>query len=180
MDFLSIPQTAGVYFFLHKFSMSIYVGSSRKLRTRYKGHILTLEKGTHYNTIFQELWNMESEPFKAFQFGIFELVTDEDTLLQREQVYINEYLPTGTLMNISKSVGGFPKMSEWRRFQMVNEIKRRKAEEAARLQAEEFEKLTNLQKAKLMDKLNQGKGWELVVSYEKLAKRRKSGSQESR
>ena len=65
-----------------------YIGSAKRFKTRWSGHLSHLRKGTHANQKLQMAWNKYGE--QAFVFSIVEVVDDHSKLIEREQHWIDK------------------------------------------------------------------------------------------
>lgn len=90
----------GIYRIRNKLDGMRYVGSSNDFERRWeKEHYPELCEGVHYNPYLQNAWNKYGE--KNFVFEIEEEIEgDRETLLDREQVYLDEGFALGNLYNI--------------------------------------------------------------------------------
>lgn len=85
-------KNAGIYS-IHQISLdrTVYVGSSKNIDNRVKGHVYGLEAGNHHNAYLQAVWNKYGP--SDFEFRIKEQVDiispDGDYLLELEQLYID-------------------------------------------------------------------------------------------
>lgn len=85
-----IPTTSGIYKFTNIENSKIYIGSAKNLRKRFVQHTSALRLNTHHSKHFQNAWNKYGE--KSFVYEIVELVEIVDTLLEREQYYLDTLL----------------------------------------------------------------------------------------
>lgn len=86
-----IPQSSGIYEIVCKVNGRRYVGSAVNLDKRWRLHYRQLNDGVHYNQHLQRAWNKYGPG--AFFFKVVEHVEDSDTLIQREQFYIDSTSP---------------------------------------------------------------------------------------
>lgn len=94
---------SGIYAIVNKLSGRKYIGSSRDLDKRKRGHFSTLRRGCHHNVWLQRSHDKHGP--KAFQFVILEECKPAD-LFSREKFHIeNEKLCEAGIYNIG-SVGG--------------------------------------------------------------------------
>lgn len=80
----------GVYAIVNLLNNKKYIGSTRKLRKRFRQHFNDLYKGTHVNSILQRAYNK----YGAEHFGFVVLERCDDvveTLLYIEQKYIDDF-----------------------------------------------------------------------------------------
>lgn len=89
----------GIYAIVHHESGRRYIGSTVNFSARKLGHFSQLRRGVHGNHRLRRAWAKYGAD--AFSFEIIEVVSDSDNLHQREQFYLDQYLPnvfnTGTI-----------------------------------------------------------------------------------
>lgn len=90
---------SGIYKITNITTGDIYIGSSSRLETRKKEHILAANSGRHHSIIFQRAWDKYGS--ESFEFENLELCPNEQ-LLEREQYYIDLLKPK---YNISPIAG---------------------------------------------------------------------------
>lgn len=78
-----IHNKCGVY--IIKTNSHSYVGSSINIYSRYKQHLNSLKKGTHYNEFLQRVYNSYKE---EMTFTVIEFC---ENYIEREAYYINHY-----------------------------------------------------------------------------------------
>lgn len=84
----------------------MYIGSTRSLKMRKQQHIRELKKGTHHNDLLMaEYLEFGADSFK---FSILERVDDFDTMIYREQFWIDKYDFRKDLYNMSGATAGRP------------------------------------------------------------------------
>lgn len=66
----------------------VYIGSTNHFLKRIKRHVRELTYKYHYNKHLQNAWNKHTKPFVVF---ILEEISDIETILNREQFYIEKY-----------------------------------------------------------------------------------------
>lgn len=100
----------GIYWIRNKVNGKRYIGSSNKIKARWKGHRRTLNQDEwHENPYLQRAWNKYGET--TFEFEIVEVVKgSRDAAYDREQEYLDEWFPTGLLYNISKTANHPPRL----------------------------------------------------------------------
>lgn len=91
------PRSSGIYMILCLPAGKAYIGQSKNIDTRWRGHKLTLRKQTHRNPILQNLWNKYGKD--CFFFYVLEN-TEQENLTAREQYYVDLVDPT-LLINIA-------------------------------------------------------------------------------
>lgn len=77
---------SGIYKITNLVNKKIYIGSSTNIRKRFNKHISLLRKNTHKNPDLQLDFNIGEE--NSFKFDVLEFC-DKESLLEREQYYIN-------------------------------------------------------------------------------------------
>jgi len=68
-----------------------YIGSAVNFRKRWAVHRHHLREGTHHCTPLQNAWRKYGP--KAFEFAMLEMVSDKQSLLSREQVWLDSFHP---------------------------------------------------------------------------------------
>lgn len=86
----SVTKEGGIYKILNKVNGNCYIGSSKWMYYRTKGHLSALRHGIHANKHLQNSWNKHGE--NNFEFSVVE-ICDECELMEREQHYIDELMP---------------------------------------------------------------------------------------
>lgn len=95
---------AGIYIIKCVVNEKLYIGSSVNCRTRCKDHVRLLSKGTHGNKYLQAAWNKYGA--KNFNFWVLEECPTEDSLLVREQFWIDKYRSAEIGFNCAYPVKG--------------------------------------------------------------------------
>lgn len=91
----------GIYAIRRLADGACYVGSSKEIRLRWRGHRMMLKSGTHHAPYLQHSWN--SYGAQAHEFVVLETCAlDRSTLVAREQFYIDT-LPS--VFNASRVAG---------------------------------------------------------------------------
>lgn len=131
----------GIYSIKNLINGKVYVGSSSDIRKRWSTHKRMLDNNEHYNEHLQKSWNKYGE--KNFDFKIIEH-TDLDTLLKREQYWIdfygsNDYKKGFNMCEVAGSVLGL-KWSETARKRHSERIKGRKHTDETKLKISESHK----------------------------------------
>lgn len=98
MAHFSIPRTSGIYIILNTKTGKVYIGQAVDFRGRWQRHKKDLNTGRHYNGYLQAAWNKYGA--KAFKFQKLEYCP-VDQLDEREQHYLNVYVPKGLCYNIA-------------------------------------------------------------------------------
>jgi len=89
-----------IYKITNKTTNDFYIGSAINFKNRKWNHISSLRKNKHKNKFVQNSWNKYGED--AFIFEIIEVVDKKESLIIREQYWMNELLPT---FNFAKKAG---------------------------------------------------------------------------
>lgn len=96
---------AGVYALICEPTGRLYVGSAVNIRDRWARHLRELEAANHRNSLLQRAWNKYGAA--SFRATILERIEAPDTLLAREQIWIDQLksaAPTG--FNLAPVAGG--------------------------------------------------------------------------
>lgn len=93
---------SGIYVILNVKSRKIYLGQAQSIRKRWDDHRSALNRNKHKNRHLQAAWNKYGAD--SFKFQILEYCSVE-TLSEREQHYLNIYMPKGLCYNLSPEVG---------------------------------------------------------------------------
>ena len=92
-----------------------YIGSAVCFSKRKSLHIFNLKRGTHHSKHLQSAWNKYGE--HNFIFEIIEHIIDKNTLIEREQIFLDKLSPE---YNNSKTAGSLlghkltPEQRKWR------------------------------------------------------------------
>lgn len=78
---------SGVYIIKNVVTEKLYVGSTNNFPTRWKRHVLDLNRGNHTGTKLQRAWIKYGQ--SAFEFSIIEYVEDSTLLMAREQHWLD-------------------------------------------------------------------------------------------
>lgn len=109
---------SGIYIIRNIHTEKIYIGQARNIQERWQLHQRSLRGNYHHNLHLQHAWNKHGET--AFQFLILEYCSIED-LDEREQYYLNIYIPKGKCYNIAvdaRSPNRGNKLSEEQKLKM--------------------------------------------------------------
>lgn len=79
-------KTSGIYKIVNKVNNKYYVGRSKNIQKRFRGHVKLLNNNTHHNSHLQNSWNKHSN--NDFEFTIVEEVPKE-LLMEVEQKYLD-------------------------------------------------------------------------------------------
>jgi group I intron endonuclease len=97
-------NNSGIYKIICLIDYKIYIGSAKNLDKRWRRHLNDLKSGKHINIHLQRAFNKYG--IENFRFEILE-ICDYDSILQREQFYLDKFRPFEIGFNIgSKSSGG--------------------------------------------------------------------------
>jgi len=92
---------SGIYVILNTKNGKIYIGQASDLKRRWYHHKYDLNHNCHRNSYFQRAWNKYGA--KSFHFKILEYCPIE-LLDDREQHFLDIYIPKGICYNIAKDV----------------------------------------------------------------------------
>lgn len=81
-------KVGGIYKITNLVNGKFYVGSSVDIKNRLRQHFGNLRRGTHHNHHLQNAWNKYGA--EAFEHSMLEQVTGIETLVEREQFWIDE------------------------------------------------------------------------------------------
>lgn len=98
-----IVNVPAVYRIVNNVNGKCYVGSSVKVKSRWKTHLKELAAGRHHSSKLQRAWNKYGPD--AFSFEIHEVVSDVDLLLVVEQKVIDEYDAAQSGYNVLPKAG---------------------------------------------------------------------------
>jgi len=90
----------GVYLITNQANNKKYIGSSVNLAKRQRQHLLSLQRGIHFNNYLQRAFVKYGE--NAFIFKVLEYVEDSQKIIERGQYYIDILKPA---YNICLTVG---------------------------------------------------------------------------
>lgn len=97
---IKIPyKVSGVYQIKCLINDKVYIGSSKDIKCRWKGHINTLNKRIHENPFLQSDWDIYGG--ENFEFSVIEFCSESEKL-KIEQKVLDEYC--GDVYNIAKKV----------------------------------------------------------------------------
>jgi len=94
-------SNSGIYIISNTKNGHCYIGQTTNLRKRFTEHKAMLRGNYHPNQPLQRAWNKHGE--KYFKFSILERCKVSD-LDEREQHFLNIYMPKGICYNISRNV----------------------------------------------------------------------------
>lgn len=101
---MSAPKftsNSGIYLIQNKTNGKVYIGQTRHLHKRWKEHKISLRGHYHRNRYLQFAWDKYGE--ESFQFRVLEYCAIEQ-LDEREQHYLDIYMPKGLCYNLAKDV----------------------------------------------------------------------------
>lgn len=84
-----MEKISAVYRFVNIKNSKVYIGSSRNIHQRYRGHINELNRNDHHSILLQRSWNKHGKD--AFVFEVVEIVPNISKLKEREQYWIKFY-----------------------------------------------------------------------------------------
>jgi group I intron endonuclease len=79
-------KTSGIYKIVNKVNGKYYVGRSKNIQRRFRGHVGLLNRNIHHNNYLQYSWNKHSN--NDFEFLIVEEIPKE-SLMESEQKYLD-------------------------------------------------------------------------------------------
>lgn len=98
---------SGVYIITNQVSGNIYVGSSRKMRSRFYDHRKALKAGTHHTIALQRAWNKYGPDVFTFEFALFcsaeNCLFYEQTLMDNLQPKYNSARVAGSSLGIKRT-----------------------------------------------------------------------------
>lgn len=86
-----ILNQSGIYAIRNSENGRMYIGSARELKRRWREHVYKLARGRHSSPSLQASWRKRGKD--AFSFDVVEFVEDKNSLLAREQVWIDFWRP---------------------------------------------------------------------------------------
>lgn len=95
-----MTASGGIYAIVNTRNGKQYIGSAVNFQRRWKNHRSLLRLGRHHSVHLQRAWLKDGED--AFAFTILEIVTNLDTIIAREQVFIDRLRPA---YNIAREAG---------------------------------------------------------------------------
>ena len=93
----------GIYLIKNTITGKVYIGKSKDVQVRWRGHKLDLRRGKHCNAYLQNSWNKYGE--SAFTFSVLEECSVEQ-LSEREIYYIQLYRSTDPDIGYNICTGG--------------------------------------------------------------------------
>jgi len=100
-----IERVSGIYQIKNTFNGKIYIGSSKNMNTRLRGHIVKLRNDQHCNSHLQSAFNKYGED--VFDYSVIEFCSEE-MLIEREQFYVD-------MLGVISPKIGYNKASDIRR-----------------------------------------------------------------
>lgn len=94
----------GIYKIVNRVNGKYYVGSSTGVERRWREHQKWLDKGAHRNSCLQDAWNEYGGDSFEFRF-VENVVGAFETVLIREQTYLDAGFAANMLYNIAKRAG---------------------------------------------------------------------------
>lgn len=88
-DIHRVKKACGIYAITNKLDGKKYIGSAVDIGKRFTSHLNLLKKGNHHSPHLQRAWDKYGED--SFVFGIIEIVSDKNLLIEREQYWIDLY-----------------------------------------------------------------------------------------
>lgn len=99
----SFSLRAGVYRIRNKINGKLYIGSTIRFDKRFRCHLNDLNGGRHHSQRLQNAWNKYGAD--AFAFEVVEVVHDIESLLSREQHWLDETAAYRSGYNICPTAG---------------------------------------------------------------------------
>lgn len=96
---------SGIYCITNTIDNRIYIGSTQCFKRRFSEHLKSLSDNTHNNTHLQKFVNKYG--IDSIKFYLIQ-ITDLDTLLTKEQYYLDNYIDFNKDFNICKIAGTPP------------------------------------------------------------------------
>lgn len=87
----NLPRRPGIYMLLNRANGKFYVGSAVDLRSRARGHCRKASQGKHENAIVRRAWAKYGAG--SFRFLVIEYVQGRESLIPREQFYLDSLRP---------------------------------------------------------------------------------------
>lgn len=103
-------MVSGVYEIRNLITRDCYIGSSMNLLQRKKRHFKDLKNNLHHSIILQRAYYKYGEA--AFKFSVIEFVEDIDTLISREQYYLETVRPKYNIYPTAGSSLGYKQSKE--------------------------------------------------------------------
>lgn len=97
-----MKSVSGIYIIVNVKSKKVYIGQAQNISKRWGYHKRGLKHGNHSNRHLQFAWNKYGE--KSFIFKVLEYCPIEQ-LNEREQHYLDIYMPKGICYNLAPEVG---------------------------------------------------------------------------
>ena len=99
------PTTTGIYQIKNLLNGKIYIGSSIRIRNRWRQHRHLLRRGKHHSCHLQRSWDKHGE--SSFLFEVLEVCTD-DNRIALEQQYLETLSPSFNICKVAASTAGVP------------------------------------------------------------------------
>lgn len=103
-------MNSGIYKIANKITGDFYIGSAINLKNRFYRHNTTLNLNKHQNRHLQNAYNKYGK--HAFEFVIIELVPNKNSLIKREQFYIDKLNPIYNICKIANSSLGIKRTED--------------------------------------------------------------------
>jgi hypothetical protein len=100
----------GIYCIKNTINNESYIGSSYHVYKRRNRHFSELKNNKHKNYKLQKLYNLYGK--ESFTFSIIEVVETKESLIEREQYYINYFKPEININLIATSSIGVKRSDE--------------------------------------------------------------------
>lgn len=96
-------STSGIYAIRNTANGKAYVGSAISLHDRLYNHLWHLERGSHRNRKLLNAWRKHGA--ETFSFQVLEVVSNADSLLEREQFWIDVFSSCANGYNLNPTAG---------------------------------------------------------------------------
>lgn len=97
-------MSGGIYVIARVDGARCYIGSAVNIASRWSSHRCRLNKGNHHSPQLQAAWNKHGP--SAFEFAILESVSEKSQLIEREQVWLDRFLPYYNTRRVAGSTLG--------------------------------------------------------------------------
>ena len=94
---------SGIYIIKNQQTNQVYVGSAINLNNRWYRHRWELQRNTHHCIRLQRAWNKYGE--QGFAFLVVEKIQNKIELIEKEQIWLTEFLTSGRAYNSSPIAG---------------------------------------------------------------------------
>lgn len=131
-----------------------YIGSTINLPRRLRTHNYVLAKGTHHSTILQNAYNKYGELRVEILFSASPLISTRESLLRREQKFMDSFLPKYNCSLEAKAPAIDPRVGK--KISIANKGRIVSEETRAKISASKMGHITTSQARKKMSKAKKG------------------------